>query len=271
MGATQGNQRHIENIEEAQETGRKMPDIEVCDMESASTRHDSANASSYASEQEVGEEKRKNSIFNDVYEILSELGQGKSSRVYLAREINHPHKLFALKLVRADYLRTGEEAVSLIESEITLLNGLNHKNINRLIAYGSDGKVQKPSGRVIPNLVYMLLEYVPHNFFDVCQTSGAMGEDAARFFMRQIVQAVKYLHNEKQAVHRDLKLENILVDEELNVKVADFGLGAYKNISSLTEHHGTKTYMAPEIKQGKRYDGRQVDIFSLGVIMFIAA
>ena len=117
----------------------------------------------------------------------------------------------------------------------------------------------------------MLLEYVPHNFYDVCETSGAMGEDVARFLMRQIVDAVKYLHNEKKAVHRDLKLENILLDDELNVKIADFGLGEYRNICSLTEHHGTKTYMAPEIKLGKRYDGRQVDIFSLGVIMFITA
>lgn len=250
---------------------KKIPDIQVCDMDSGSTRHDSANASSFGSESEVHQEKKKNSIFNDVYEILSELGQGKSSRVYLAREINYPHKLVALKLIRADFLRRGEETVALIEREITLLNGLQHKNINRLISFGDDGKIQKPSGRVIPNLVYMLLEYVPHNFFDVCNTSGAMGEDASRFFMREIVQAVQYLHNEKQAVHRDLKLENILIDEELNVQVADFGLGAYKNISSLTEHHGTRTYMAPEIKQGKRYDGRQVDIFSLGVIMFIIA
>lgn len=55
------------------------------------------------------------------------------------------------------------------------------------------------------------------------------------------------------------------------MKIADFGLGAFNNISSLNEYHGTKTYMAPEIKEYKTYDGRQVDIFSLGVIMFIIA
>jgi len=61
---------------------------------------------------------------------------------------------------------------------------MNHKNVNKLISYGDNGKIQKPAtGRIIPNLVYMLLEYVPHNFFDICQTSGGMGEDAARFFM----------------------------------------------------------------------------------------
>ena len=105
MGATQGNQRHIEIIEEPQETTRKMPNIEVSSMDSSSTRHDSANSSTQASQQEVRKEQGKKSIFNDVYEIVAELGQGKSSRVYLVREMNDPHKLFALKLIRGDYIR----------------------------------------------------------------------------------------------------------------------------------------------------------------------
>ena len=74
---------------------------------------------------------------------------------------------------------------------------------------------------------------------------------------------------EKKAVHRDLKLENILVDNGLQLKIADFGFATYKKISKLTSYRGTKTYMAPEIKEGKTYDGRATDIFSAGVILFI--
>merc|ERR1712159_790038 len=75
--------------------------------------------------------------------------------------------------------------------------------------------------------------------------------------------------NSKRVAHRDLKLENILVDSDLNLKVADFGFATYKNISKLESYRGTKTYMAPEIKESKTYDGRQIDIFSVGVILFI--
>lgn len=86
--------------------------------------------------------------------------------------------------------------------------------------------------------------------------------------MDQLSDVLKYLTSKKVA-HRDLKLENILVDNEFNLKVADFGFATYKNFTKLKSYRGTKTYMAPEIKEGKTYDGRQIDIFSVGVILFI--
>jgi len=97
---------------------------------------------------------------------------------------------------------------------------------------------------------------------------GAMGEDAGRFFMSQLVASIDYMHN-LRCVHRDLKLENILVDDNLNLKIADFGFACYKSIDQLKSYRGTMTYMAPEIKEGKTYDGTQVDLFSIGVIIFI--
>lgn len=75
---------------------------------------------------------------------------------------------------------------------------------------------------------------------------------------------------EKKVVHRDIKLENILVGDGLALKIADFGFAAFKkDIKDLKSYRGTKTYMAPEIKEGKSYDGRKTDIFSFGVILFV--
>jgi len=135
--------------------------------------------------------------------------------------------------------------------------------------YGDAGQVVKPSGRVIDNLVYIVMEFVQGGLlFDLCQTMGAMGEDAGRFFLHQMLDSVEYMHS-RRVVHRDLKLENILVDDNLNLKLADFGFACYKNIDTLKSYRGTMTYMAPEIKEGKQYAGSQVDMFSIGVILFI--
>lgn len=80
---------------------------------------------------------------------------------------------------------------------------------------------------------------------------------------------MNYIHTQN-VVHRDLKLENILIDEYLNIKLADFGFAKYMNIDQLKSYKGTKTYMAPEIREeSKVYDGRKADIFSAGVILFI--
>jgi serine/threonine protein kinase len=83
-----------------------------------------------------------------------------------------------------------------------------------------------------------------------------------------MIEVLGYIQS-KGVVHRDLKLENILVDDNMTLKVADFGFATYKKINKLQSYRGTMTYMAPEIKEGKTYDGKQIDVFSTGVILFI--
>ena len=122
------------------------------------------------------------------------------------------------------------------------------------------------------------MEYVHGgSLWDLTQEMGAMGEDAGRFFLNQMIEILEYMHNEKQIVHRDLKPENILIDEKLNIKFADFGFSTGKNIDSLTSFAGSNTYIAPEIKalknaaEGDRkpYKGSEADLFSIGVILFL--
>ena len=75
--------------------------------------------------------------------------------------------------------------------------------------------------------------------------------------------------NRNGVAHRDFKLENILFDEDLNLKVVDFGFATNKNIKKLNSYIGTKTYMAPEIHRGLKYNGQKIDMFSIGVILWI--
>ena len=86
--------------------------------------------------------------------------------------------------------------------------------------------------------------------------------------MEQLVDSISYMQS-KNVAHRDLKLENIMVDDKLNIVIGDFGFATFKHVNCLSSYRGTKTYMAPEIKEGKNYDGKQTDMFSLGVILFI--
>lgn len=77
--------------------------------------------------------------------------------------------MFALKLLREEFLQRDKDSIKSVEQEIQILNGLKHKHIVNIVSWGSDGEVKKPSGRVISNLVYIMLEYVTGGLlFDVC-------------------------------------------------------------------------------------------------------
>ena len=73
--------------------------------------------------------------------------------------------------------------------------------------------------------------------------------------MRKLFSALNHMHAQ-EVVHRDIKIENILFDEHMNIKLADFGFATYKKIDTLKTYRGTMSYMAPEIKEGEEYDGR---------------
>ncbi|KTF81045.1 hypothetical protein cypCar_00028926 [Cyprinus carpio] len=104
--------------------------------------------------------------------------------------------------------------------------------------------------------------------FDYLVSHGRMKEKDARAKFRQIVSAVHYCH-QKNIVHRDLKAENLLLDADSNIKIADFGFSnEFKLGSKLDTFCGSPPYAAPELFQGKKYDGPEVDIWSLGVILY---
>lgn len=157
--------------------------------------------------------KQEHPIFNGKFEITKSLGEGNTSKVYLGRLVAEPSHLVAIKILKDEFLKRDNDSILSVHNEITILKNLDHAGIIRLIDYGDAGQVVKPSGRVIDSLVFIVMEYVSGGLlFDLCQTMGAMGEDAGRFFLSQMVESLDYMH-QRRVVHRDLKLENILVDD----------------------------------------------------------
>ena len=119
----------------------------------------------------------------------------------------------ALKILKEEFLRRDFENSKQVEQELQILTALQHKNVIGIFGYGSDGHIVKPSGREIKKLVFIMTEYINGGIlFDFCQSMGKMGEDAGRYFMNQIIDVMMYMQG-KGVVHRDLKLENILIDQ----------------------------------------------------------
>jgi len=95
----------------------------------------------------MDQSKLKHPVFNNEYEILSSLGEGNTSKVYLARSLKDPKKCVALKLLREEFLQRDADSIKAVEQEIQILQGLKHDNIVNILGWGSDGTVLKPSGR----------------------------------------------------------------------------------------------------------------------------
>ena len=148
---------------------------------------------------------------------------------------------------------------------------LSHVNCVKILDEGTDGKVEKKDGRIIDNLTFVVMEFVTREtlfeFQDKLNEGYGMGESFGRFIFCQMLDTLEYIH-EAGVIHRDIKPENILIDENMNIKLIDFGFATDENIDQLSCYLGTQSYMAPEIRQGKVYNGKEIDVFSLGVMLF---
>jgi serine/threonine protein kinase len=123
---------------------------------------------------------------------------------------------------------------------------------------------------VTESLVWLVLEYCPGDeLYNQLLKTGAMEPEKVQKIFTQLVGAVSYVHG-KSCVHRDLKLENILLDKHENVKLVDFGFTReYEGKSNyLQTWCGTVCYSAPEMIKGEKYAGEKVDVWSLGIILY---
>ncbi|KAG1845076.1 kinase-like domain-containing protein, partial [Suillus tomentosus] len=117
---------------------------------------------------------------------------------------------------------------------------------------------------------HMVFEYVDGGqMLDYIISHGRLRERVARKFARQIGSALDYCHR-NNVVHRDLKIENILISETGNIKIIDFGLSnLYDPCSALSTFCGSLYFAAPELLNAKVYIGPEVDVWSFGVVLYV--
>ncbi|ODV95272.1 hypothetical protein PACTADRAFT_50017 [Pachysolen tannophilus NRRL Y-2460] len=190
------------------------------------------------------------------YQVVKTLGEGSFGKVKLAYHMVTGQKV-ALKIINRKTLAKSDMQ-GRIEREISYLRLLRHPHIIKLY------DVIKSKDEII-----MVMEFAGKELFDYIVQRGKMEEKEAKRFFQQIIAAVEYCHRHK-IVHRDLKPENLLLDDQLNVKIADFGLSNIMTDGNfLKTSCGSPNYAAPEVISGKLYAGPEVDVWSCGVILYV--
>ncbi|KAK8548897.1 hypothetical protein V6N13_054335 [Hibiscus sabdariffa] len=206
------------------------------------------------------EEKRKKGILElGNYVLGKTLGEGSFSKVKLGSNL-HSGLPFAFKILDKSIL-TQLNIANKIKREIAILKMLKHPNVVRLHeVLASKTKI------------YMVLEYATGgDLYAKIASKGKLSEDEGRKLFHQLIHGVSFCHDQG-VFHRDLKLENVLIDGKGNIKITDFGLSALaqhlREDGLLHTTCGSPNYVAPEVLARRGYHGATSDIWSCGVILF---
>lgn len=197
------------------------------------------------------------STFDKRYEVLEDLGKGGMGRVYkvLDKEVN---ETVAIKLLNPE-IAGDEETVERFRNELKLARKISHRNVCRMFDLRKDG-----------GTYYITMEYVPGgDLKSSIRRTGPLNPGKAVFIAKQVCQGLVEAHM-LGVVHCDLKSQNVMIDEEGNVRIVDFGVARSLRAKGVTETGmmiGTPEYMSVEQVEGKKVDQRS-DIYSLGIITY---
>jgi serine/threonine protein kinase/predicted Zn-dependent protease len=197
------------------------------------------------------------SSFAGRYQVIEELGHGGMGRVYKVFDTDIKEKI-ALKLLRPE-IALDKETIERFSNELKLARKISHRNVCRMFDLG------KSEGTT-----FITMEFVPgEDLKKLIRKTGQLGAGRAVSIAKQVCEGLAEAHH-LGTVHRDLKPQNIMVDEDGNVRIMDFGIARSlrgKGITGAGVMIGTPEYMSPEQVEGKEVDERS-DIYSLGVVLF---
>ncbi len=202
------------------------------------------------------------------YQVTKTLGTGYTSKIKLGYD-PETEQHHALKILKKNCTFADDKT---LRAEVSILSKLSHKNIIKIFEVQENADYIKRDGSV-KKVTYMALELADGGeLFDYVANTGVYSEPVARYYFRQLIEALEYCHNSGIA-HRDLKPENLLYDKNFELKIADFGfstaLAGRDGKGKLYTYLGTEAYMAPEIHLKMAYNGTAVDLFAAGIILFI--
>lgn len=203
------------------------------------------------------EELTTGSLFAGRYQIIDELGKGGMGKVYrvLDKRLNEE---VALKLIKPE-ISSDKNSVERFHNELKLSRKIVHKNIARMFDLNEE-----------KGTFYITMEYVRgEDLKKLFRKIGQLSAGQAVPIARQICEGLEEAHR-LGVIHRDLKPQNVMVDEEGNARIMDFGIARSLKSKGITDAGvmiGTPEYMSPEQVEGKEVDGRS-DIYSMGVILY---
>lgn len=200
------------------------------------------------------------------YLMSDKLGDGYYGKIKLATHLATNEKV-AVKFIEKSKL-TGRKDEINVEREIAIMQKLKHPNIIQLLTVIN-----------APTAVYLIMDYVNGmDLFDHIISKSKLTEKEAQSVFIQIISGINYMH-ENGICHRDIRLENILVDKDLNIKIIDFGYSTFiyednngnnneKIEKLLNTNYGSYHYSAPEVIKGEDYLARPAELWSLGVLLY---
>jgi len=192
----------------------------------------------------------------DFYRVGRLLGKGAFGKVNLGMH-KLTGKLVALKAVKKEFL--GDEiSKKKVMQEFSILKQIRNSHIIQLYETFETEK----------HIIFVIELCAGGDLLTYVRKRRRLKEDMARFVFRQIIEGLHYCHS-KHILHRDIKLDNILLNAVGEIKICDFGVSKIiQNDETLYEQCGTPAYIAPEILKGKGYEGFGVDIWSAGVVLY---
>ena len=191
------------------------------------------------------------------YTLGTELGSGAFGKVVLGKHI-YTNEPVAIKILDKMILSHTPDDYQSVRQEINILKSVKHKHI-----------VQLYDVLQTPRHIFIIMEYCEgKDLLDYILTKSKLSEEESLKYFHQLINALFYLHSQNIA-HRDIKIDNMLLDRNRDLKLVDFGLSTkYPDDNLLDQPCGTVVYAAPEVLQGREYHGMLADVWSSGIVLY---